>query len=71
MYNIQSIVMEYKWIVLATAPEHESENCDGCTAPPPTGESGLFSSGSDAFRKEKRNKWLSLGPFLVFFFHVN
>lgn len=71
MYNIQSIVMEYKWIVLAMAPEHESEKCDGCTAPPPTGESGLFSSRSDAFRKEKRNKWLSVVPFLVFFFHVN
>lgn len=25
MYNFQSIVMEYKWIVLVMAPEHESE----------------------------------------------
>ena len=55
MYNIQSIVMEYKWIVLVMAPEHESENHDTCTALPPRGESGLFSACPDAFRKEKRN----------------
>lgn len=53
MYNIQSIVMEYKWIALVMAPKHESENSGTCTASPPRRESKTFPTCSDAFRKEK------------------
>lgn len=54
MYNIQSIVMEYKWIALVMAPKHESENSGTCTASPPRGKSEPFPACPDAFRKEKK-----------------
>lgn len=68
MYNIQSIVMEYKWIVLVMAPEHESENHDICTAVKPGRKVGSFPHVQMLL--EKRNG-CETGAILVFSFQVN
>lgn len=54
MYNVQSIVMDYKWIVLVMAPKRESENRGTRTTLTPGGESGSFLACPDAFTKEEK-----------------
>lgn len=65
MYNIQSIVMEYKWIVLVMVPEHESENHDTCAALPPRGESGSFLHAQ--MLSEKKREMTEIGAIFSLF----